>query len=247
MYILTELCADADQLQQLLEKEGVQGQHNEAANSYLQADTVAGQRNAIITDYIIRILGLDASPTVDVCSMRQLAEHCGSKLLLSLEVASCSSNVCASAAHFNGTLCVLACAVGGLEVLAQGGMGWSHMQQTPAELTSVLRTVLRCMQVCADIPVGSAMVRGISGGQKKRVTTGRSLNMLPEACPAACKCLCCSTDASGQQLSSIVAERHEQQWCRIGGVVLTQPYECVCRGDARRTTASPVHGRDQYR
>ena len=63
VYILTELCADADQLQQLLEKEGVQGQHNEAANSYLQADTAAGQRNAIISDYIIRILGLDVRPS----------------------------------------------------------------------------------------------------------------------------------------------------------------------------------------
>ena len=30
------------------------------------------------------------------------------------------------------------------------------------------------VQVCADTPVGSAMIRGISGGQKKRVTTGNT-------------------------------------------------------------------------
>ena len=31
------------------------------------------------------------------------------------------------------------------------------------------------LDVCADTPVGNEMVRGISGGQKKRVTTGEMI------------------------------------------------------------------------
>lgn len=30
-------------------------------------------------------------------------------------------------------------------------------------------------QVCADTPIGNEMIRGISGGQKKRVTLGEKL------------------------------------------------------------------------
>lgn len=34
------------------------------------------------------------------------------------------------------------------------------------------------LDICADTIVGNAMMRGISGGQKKRVTSGESLSSL---------------------------------------------------------------------
>lgn len=41
------------------------------------------------------------------------------------------------------------------------------------------------LDICADTIIGNAMRRGVSGGQKKRVTTGVSL---PVMCMSWCMC-----------------------------------------------------------
>jgi hypothetical protein len=38
------------------------------------------------------------------------------------------------------------------------------------------------LDICADIIVGDEMLRGISGGQKKRVTTGMNIKPANHAC-----------------------------------------------------------------
>ena len=49
----------------------------------------------------------------------------------------------------------------------------SHKQSLEkAELARCFMSLIS-LQVCADTMIGSQLVRGISGGQKKRVTTGQ--------------------------------------------------------------------------
>jgi len=38
------------------------------------------------------------------------------------------------------------------------------------------------LDICADIIIGDEMIRGISGGQKKRVTTGMNIKPANHAC-----------------------------------------------------------------
>ena len=39
----------------------------------------------------------------------------------------------------------------------------------------VSNELLLCVQVCADTLIGDDQIRGVSGGQRKRVTTGQTL------------------------------------------------------------------------
>lgn len=64
----------AEDLQQLLDAEGGPQPGNAATDAYLKADTLEGQRDSVITDYMLRILGLDVS-LERTCWMLLLVPH----------------------------------------------------------------------------------------------------------------------------------------------------------------------------
>ena len=56
----------AEQLRELRKREKEQGiQSNWEIDSFMAADTLEGKREAIVTEYMLRILGLDVSPHIE--------------------------------------------------------------------------------------------------------------------------------------------------------------------------------------
>ena len=65
-------------------------------------------------------------------------------------------------------------------------LGWFRcLNACPRPANSPAPPLITCLpqmlglEVCADTLVGDEMHRGISGGQRKRVTTGNTINKLP--------------------------------------------------------------------
>ena len=59
------------------------------------------------------------------------------------------------------------------------------------------------MQICADTVVGDAMLRGVSGGQKKRVTTAESESLDPCLCGQ----LVANCSADGMSIAVVVGPK----------------------------------------
>ena len=208
-----------------------------ALDLYMKAAALEGKRESVVTDYMLRILGMDVSPLASPLRTRFFA-------LISEYLSTTAGQV--STAPAQGRVTEAACmklrgiavqndhacnAQCRLNAGCQSGVGnqvlWnprSHCDCTPCPQMRrvgqhIFRTPVfhgRCMnrhmpedspqpahhyliswmagetirgsgrlwallqartlmQVCADTPIGNEMIRGISGGQKKRVTLGEKL------------------------------------------------------------------------
>ena len=66
------------------------------------------------------------------------------------------------------------------------------------------------LQVCSETIIGNDMIRGVSGGQRKRVTTGmptirfcRQDSKLPHSPSRAIRCLCCTAACATPVLTAL--------------------------------------------
>jgi hypothetical protein len=87
------------------------------------------------------------------------------------------------------------------------------------------------LDICADVIIGDEMIRGISGGQKKRVTTGmhaKPANHVPLQRPL---------------IKSSVYSWNPNSLHIISGFVYCF-FSVLCRGDANRASNGFIYGRN---
>lgn len=156
----------ADELKALLEAEKKGGKPPDwHLDAFMKAYTLEGKGEAIATEYILRILGLDVRPSLLLDAPAGwpccfcMHTHWRSLAACSLPESSYPLSLASTHSWWPCT-------------------AWrpcNTMQASDflfAHASSCLASLSAHVQVCQDTPVGSDMIRGISGGQKRRVTSG---------------------------------------------------------------------------
>jgi hypothetical protein len=168
-------------------------------DALLKAEAVEGKRINIVTDLILRVLGLEvghnsrvagkwwyapclvceavaAPPVVQSCRVvRRGHSQIHLALLDKLRVlAYATTDVrlmhgVAAGPHSHHSP---AYASGWRPVVLGDCCAGAVISQKACVLTACVLVLYPVLQVCADTQVGNQMIRGVSGGQRKRVTTG---------------------------------------------------------------------------
>ena len=154
------LCAD--DLRELRARERKLGiQPDPDLDGFQKAAALHGQRSSPITLFIMRLLGLEVPDSIASSGIS------GSTLHLTIF----------AGGDYMGTALCLAIAAQGTTCICNMHLQTRHPGKR-SHLSSAHASSM-WMQVCAGTKIGNNMIRGVSGGQRKRVTTG----YLPVAAP----------------------------------------------------------------
>eukprot|EP00882_Tetradesmus_deserticola_P023137 GHRQ01025175.1.p1 GENE.GHRQ01025175.1~~GHRQ01025175.1.p1 ORF type:complete len:178 (-),score=50.39 GHRQ01025175.1:535-1068(-) len=114
-------------------------------DALLKAEAVEGKHSSIVTDLMLRVLGLE------VCWRKHL------------RLCFCCLRIMFPASCYP--------ALTRLDIISQISNG-RQFGRLHCKLLLCTQCCLACLQVCADTVVGGGLLCGVSGGQRKRVTTG---------------------------------------------------------------------------
>ena len=223
---------NADEIHELRKREKEQGLEPDwEIDMFMKASAARGKRHSIMTDYVMRMLGLE------VCLHRLLA---------------CPRHRYSRAMQLERRLNPSCCPFNAVRLLQKyelapesAGRHYvipQHQQSLEKEELACCSMSFISLQVCADTMIGSQLVRGISGGQKKRVTTGQHFTLpLDVLCAPSLACL----EPCADHLSAPFLALTHICVFRVTDpalVIWSHSALCTCRRDCGGPLQDAVHG-----